>query len=105
MSKAPEDRENDVPLEALLRQLSDHIRREELPDEIRNLAWQLETALRRRRKAAGDEASDGTPENPPRGAVRGCWPSSCPGRMCHRVSPVTKAVGLFMERASCSIGP
>ena len=76
MSKAPEDRGNDVPLEALLRQLSDHIRREELPDEIRNLAWQLETALRRRRKAAGGEASEGTPENPPRGAVRGCWPSS-----------------------------
>lgn len=65
MSNAPEDRENDVPLEVLLRRLSDHIRREDLPDEIRDLARQLDAALRRRQGAG--EASDETPEDPPRG--------------------------------------
>ena len=76
MSKAPEDPENDIPLEALLRQLSDHIDREELPGEIRNLAGQLEAALRRRRNAVGDEAGTGTLEDPSGGTVSGCLPSS-----------------------------
>ncbi|HHX91263.1 MAG TPA: hypothetical protein GX700_16180 [Paracoccus sp.] len=76
MSNAPEDHKNDLPLDALLRQLNDHIRHEELPDEIGKLARQLETALQRRRREVGGQASDGALTNPSGGAARGCCSSS-----------------------------